>query len=105
VIYAVEALATMGDCPPDAEAVWLDCLPDALPEPLRKSDDQEMAQTNGIIFSKLGDAIRSHDLHDVFKTMFLRQGRHREVRSEGSWRPRCEVRNMKGIEGSLPSPP
>jgi hypothetical protein len=24
------ALATMADCPPDAEAAWLDCLHDAL---------------------------------------------------------------------------
>jgi hypothetical protein len=32
-----------------------------------------------------------------------RQGRHREVGSEGSRRPRCEARNTNGIKGSLPS--
>jgi hypothetical protein len=31
-----------------------------------------------------------------------RQGRHREVGSEGSRRRRCEARNTNGIEGSLP---
>src|SRR2546430_7698181 len=31
-----------------------------------------------------------------------RQGRHREVGSEGSWRPRCAVRNTNGITGSRP---
>jgi len=31
-----------------------------------------------------------------------RQGRHREVGSEGSRRQRCEVRNTNGIKGSLP---
>jgi hypothetical protein len=34
-----------------------------------------------------------------------RQRRHRKVGSEGSRRPRCEVRSLKGIEGSLYSPP
>src|SRR5262245_51677818 len=32
-----------------------------------------------------------------------RQGRHREVRSEGSRRRRCEARNTNGIAGSFPS--
>jgi len=35
----------------------------------------------------------------LMKTTSLRQGRHREVGSEGSWRQTCEPRNTNVIEG------
>ena len=35
-------------------------------------------------------------------TTSQRQGRHREVRSEGSRRQRCEARNTNDITGSFP---
>jgi hypothetical protein len=33
------ARATMADCPPDAEAVWLDCLHDALTETYKRQTE------------------------------------------------------------------
>jgi len=40
--------------------------------------------------------------HDMRLTTSPRQGRHREVGSAGSRRPRCEARNTNGIKGSRP---
>ena len=42
------------------------------------------------------------DNDDMRTTTSQRQGRHREVGSEGSWRQSCEARNTNVIKGSFP---
>jgi hypothetical protein len=42
------------------------CRSNSPPEPLRKSEGHKLAQTNGAIFSRLGEAARANDLPVIY---------------------------------------